>query len=285
MLMKHPTTSTVQNKSRIIAEGGIVYILYAGILWSAKLTSGLSAWQEDLFGHKVITTILAMVLLPAIIMWFTSKPGNIALITKDTLKKAWHSCGKSLSVMMPITALSFPVIQALGYSFKDWIGASVIGFWHLVAFLLLCRVFKKQQQDDDVFPARRDLIRIISLFSFSVIITGVLHSIHTKAAQIFIALIFVGQAEEFIFRGYFQTRLNQAFGKSYSLFGYSFGWGLISASLLFGLMHSLSPGDPWHWAWGIWTAIAGLCFGIIRDKGGSFVASGLVHGIIWSMAS
>ena len=53
-----------------------------------------------------------------------------------------------------------------------------------------------------------------------------------------------GFGEEFAFRGYFQSRLNQAFGRPMCLFGIQFGVGLIIASVLFGLLHAFDDYDP-----------------------------------------
>ncbi len=233
-----------------------------------------------MFEGNILTIFTGMIVLPALVMWRRNGSGHPPEFSKSALNKAISISGKSLSVMMPVTFLSFPVIQMLGFNFLSWQGAIIITMWHLAAVPLLCRIFQNEAQTKDQLLTNRDLGWLLSLFTVAVGITFLLNSIHPVAARLFIALIFIGQAEEFLFRGYIQTRLNQVFGKPFSLLGLSFGWGIILASLLFGLMHVLSPGNPWHWAWGFWTFFGGLCFGVIREKGGSFVASGLVHGII-----
>ncbi|NIV10024.1 MAG: CPBP family intramembrane metalloprotease [Aliifodinibius sp.] len=98
-------------------------------------------------------------------------------------------------------------------------------------------------------------------------------------ANIIIALVFVGFMEEFFFRGYMQPRLNLAFEKRFNFMNLRFGWGLILTSALFGFIHVVSPGDnPMQWAWGLWTFVGGFGFGVIREKGGSFLAPAVVHG-------
>ncbi|MFT4216915.1 MAG: CPBP family glutamic-type intramembrane protease [Micropruina sp.] len=52
------------------------------------------------------------------------------------------------------------------------------------------------------------------------------------------------------------------------------------ASLLFGLAHRQSPVGAGLAGWALWTTVAGLLFGYIRAKAGSFVASGIVHGVL-----
>ncbi len=97
--------------------------------------------------------------------------------------------------------------------------------------------------------------------------------------------VFSGFGEEFIYRGYFQSRLNQAFGHPIRLFGIPFGAGLVIASLLFGLLHVLNSYDPalgfsslaWGELWG--NLLAGLFFGVIREKSGSILAPAIAHGL------
>ena len=102
---------------------------------------------------------------------------------------------------------------------------------------------------------------------------------------------FVGFGEEAIFRGYVQSRLNDAFGRPYQFFGIKYGWGLVIASALFGLTHvgittSLITGQVnLQWAWGFWTFFGGLVFGLVREKSNSILASALLHGLPQAIAS
>lgn len=93
--------------------------------------------------------------------------------------------------------------------------------------------------------------------------------------------LFVGPAEELLFRGYIQSRLNQVFGRPRRFFGVPWGWGLLVSSLLFGLWHVVfRPTDPTAWLHGLWTVFAGLVFGYLREKTGSLVAPALLHGVL-----
>ena len=94
-----------------------------------------------------------------------------------------------------------------------------------------------------------------------------------------------GFGEEFIYRGYFQSRLNQAFGRPVQMFSIQFGIGLVIASLLFGLLHVFNSYDPavgfsslaWGDLWG--NFLAGLFFGVIREKTGTLLAPAIAHGL------
>ncbi len=97
--------------------------------------------------------------------------------------------------------------------------------------------------------------------------------------------VFSGFGEEFIYRGYIQSRLNQAYGRPLRVFGIQFGAGLVIASLLFGLLHVFASYDPavgfsslaWGELWG--NLLAGLFFGVIREKSGTILAPAIAHGL------
>ncbi len=92
-------------------------------------------------------------------------------------------------------------------------------------------------------------------------------------------LIFVGFLEEFFFRGYVQSRLNDVFGRPYQLAGVSIGLGLFISAVLFGLLHPLTALEGLPWPWAVWTATGGILFGFIREKSGSVLACAIAHGL------
>jgi membrane protease YdiL (CAAX protease family) len=99
-----------------------------------------------------------------------------------------------------------------------------------------------------------------------------------------------GLGEEIFFRGYIQSRLNQAFGRPVRFLGADFGLGLIGSSLLFGFIHVLNTVDyfsgRWDLAWWWWlpNLVTGLFYGYLREKTGSILAGGVVHGFTDVMA-
>lgn len=104
-------------------------------------------------------------------------------------------------------------------------------------------------------------------------------------SAVLLPLLVVGPGEELLFRGVVQTRLDQALGRPWRIFSADLGWGWVIASVLFGLAHFCTPVAYGQGGWALWTAVSGLLFGYIRAKGGSFVASGLVHGAILAVAA
>ena len=86
-------------------------------------------------------------------------------------------------------------------------------------------------------------------------------------------LFFVALPEEFFYRGYFQTRLNEVFPRKFLIFGVPFGYGLPIACVYFAFGHSLVSVQWWHFA----TFFPGLAFGLLREKTGGPLAGALFH--------
>ena len=86
-------------------------------------------------------------------------------------------------------------------------------------------------------------------------------------------LFFVAIPEEFFYRGYLQTRLNQVFPRRWAALGVRFGPGLVIACLYFAFGHSLVTFRWWHFA----TFFPGLLFGGLRERSGSTLPGALFH--------
>lgn len=71
--------------------------------------------------------------------------------------------------------------------------------------------------------------------------------------------IWAGVAEELFFRGVLQER-----------------FGLIPASILFGLVHIPSPR---HWHYGLWAAVASLYLGWVYALSGNLLTVMILHGV------
>jgi membrane protease YdiL (CAAX protease family) len=86
-------------------------------------------------------------------------------------------------------------------------------------------------------------------------------------------LFYVAIPEEFFYRGYFQTRLNEVFPRKFLIFGVPIGWGLPIACLFFAFGHSLVQVQWWHFA----TFFPGLAFGWLRERTSQVAAGALFH--------
>lgn len=84
---------------------------------------------------------------------------------------------------------------------------------------------------------------------------------------------FVAIPEEFFYRGYFQTRLNEIFPRKYLIFGVPMGWGAVWATLFFAFGHSLVQFQWWHFA----TFFPGLIFAWMRERNNGIISGAMFH--------
>jgi len=86
-------------------------------------------------------------------------------------------------------------------------------------------------------------------------------------------LFFVAIPEEFFYRGYFQTRLNELLPRRFLIFGTPVGWGAVLATLFFAFGHSVVHLQWWHFA----TFFPGMVFAWMRERTGGVVTGAIFH--------
>jgi membrane protease YdiL (CAAX protease family) len=111
----------------------------------------------------------------------------------------------------------------------------------------------------------------------------------TSLEQAFLSTLWLffgaGFGEEILFRGYCQSRINEAFGRPWTLLRVQFGPGLLVSSLLFGFIHALNTVDyfagqfSFAWLWMLVNFFAGLFLGVLRERTGSIFPGAIVHGL------
>ncbi|MFT4628316.1 MAG: membrane protease YdiL (CAAX protease family) [Myxococcota bacterium] len=89
-------------------------------------------------------------------------------------------------------------------------------------------------------------------------------------------LVFVAIPEEFFYRGYMQTRLDEVFAPRWRILGADIGWGLVITCGLFAIGHSVVTFQWWH----PFIVFPSLVFGWMRAKTGDVMAGALFHA--WS---
>jgi membrane protease YdiL (CAAX protease family) len=174
-------------------------------------------------------------------------------------------------------------VNRLGLDPNQMSGGAYIALMELAGIVVLLWVINRQKT---VPFGRQNLITILLLLLIPIVVALAMGRLSVVVISTVIwQFIFSGFGEEFTFRGYFQSRLNQAFGRPLMLFGIQFGVGLIVSSLLFGLWHAFNTYDPavglssLAWGWALSTFMAGLFLGVIREKTGSLLAPGIAHGL------
>ena len=86
-------------------------------------------------------------------------------------------------------------------------------------------------------------------------------------------LFYAAIPEEIFYRGYMQSRLDEAFGTPWTVFGAAVGPGLLLTAVLFAFGHSLVFFQWWHVA----IVVPALAFGWMRSRTGEVMAGAIFH--------
>ncbi len=267
---------------RVLAllEVVLVYALTQALLQFWKSTA-IPQWEVRNLGWSY-TGILIMVGIPSLLMWLA--------------RRSWTEYGVSLAnwpanldtglkaYVVRIIPLAVGVLgaQSLGMDYRR-LGGAFVAATELVALVLMIRILNRQKP---VRSGRKNLIVTVLLLCFPIALALALGSFRPVLISTTVwQFVFSGFGEEFVYRGYVQSRLNEAFGRPLHCSGIQFGPGLIIASLLFALLHAFNTYDAavglrsMAWGWALWTFVGGLFFGVIREKTGTLLAPGIAHGL------
>ena len=272
--------STRTARLMIVTEVAFILVLFFYLLGVFR-SWGFGDWQAPLFGKAILSSILLFFVLPlSTLILRRRNPGAYGL-TKDNLGQHARLALLALQVVLPATIL-FPVIGLLGTDLEHWLGSFILTVGFVAAGVVMLRYTRRVKNITETQISVKGFFAYVGLLIAGVGLVYLFQPISELIARIIIVLIFVGFLEEFFFRGYLQTRLNDVFGKPYSLYNVNFGAGLILASVIFGLFHPLSVTNQMllPWAWALWTATSGLIFGFLREKSGGIVTPALLHGVM-----
>jgi membrane protease YdiL (CAAX protease family) len=253
-----------------------IFIVFLLICWAFDTTS-LAAIQRQYLHWNYFSHVIMVAL--AI--------GAMAIGKKDftsygfTLRK-WRS-DLSVALICLISAAGYvPSLVSPAIA-----GSGPINTLFVVAGVLLALWLVLNKKNEGI--AQESGVRIFWLIiSIPVIFAIVLGMVGfgIVSSTIVFQFYFAGFGEEILFRGYFQSRLNQDFGRPWRIKGVSFGPGLLITSALFGVLHILNPFNPLmgkfevDLLWGITSFFGGLLFGFLREKTGTVLSASLGHGLL-----
>lgn len=164
--------------------------------------------------------------------------------------------------------------------FSRIIGLAIVG---VPAFLAVLVVLRTRGRIIEHIPPWVTVPVIFALLGVPVVVAAHFHrpSMLLTALWCFFG---AGFGEEIFYRGYIQSRVDEAFGLPFRLLGFEFGMGLLASSLLFGLVHVLDTVDyfaghfNFGWGYGVQNFFEGLFYGCVRAKTGSVLPGAIMHG-------
>jgi membrane protease YdiL (CAAX protease family) len=275
-----PATST-KTKLLALLEVLLVFAALEGleVLWRS---TGIPQWEVQNLGWSY-TGMFLWVAVPALLIWLPRR--NWAEYGVSAVNWPTNLDIGIKAFLVALIPLVFGVGGAiqLGLDTNRVTGGLLVATMEVASLALMVWILNRQKP---VKSGRRNMISILLLLLLPILVALAMGGLNVVIVSTVVwQFVFSGFGEEFAFRGYFQSRLNQAWGRPIRLFGIQLGAGLIIASLLFGLWHADNTYDPaigvssLAWGWGLWTFVAGLFFGVIREKTGTLVAPGLAHGL------
>jgi membrane protease YdiL (CAAX protease family) len=269
-------------KAKLLAlvEILLVYGVFQGLAQVWRYTEALK-WETRNLGWSYIGGLLFFI--PALVIWLA--------------RRNWADYGVSLAnwptnldIGIKAYLVSFiPYVfglgglRLLGLDYRQLAGGALAALATILAIAIMIRILNRHKP---VASGRANLILTAMLLLLPVGIALAMGKLSLLIVSTVIwQFVLSGFGEEFMFRGYIQSRLNQSFGRPYQAFGIQFGPGLLIAALLFGLMHAFNGLNPaiglasMSWGWALWTFLGGLFGGIIREKTGTLLAPGIAHGL------
>jgi len=252
------------------------------LLEALRLAPGvaeLQRWETRVLGASYFTGIL-MVAVPIVVV----------VVSKGSLEDYGlpvRSWGRSLSgglagymwLLAPNLVLFFAGVYGLGVASMP-VSLLVSGVTLLALFMVLRRLASPGPP-----RPRRDLALLVLLAVSPLAVSALEGSLSLRFVSTLVwELVFGGAAEEILYRGYVQGRVNEEFGRPWRLMGVCFGPSLLVSSALFGVAGALGTATWMSLGWlslavGVHGAALGLFYGFMREATGDVGASSVANGL------
>jgi membrane protease YdiL (CAAX protease family) len=267
-------------KAKAVIEVVVVFAL----IWLVLALVGLSPlgeWERQITGRFNFIEYTLIIAITLLVLVITHKnPASYGI----SFRNLRYHLNIAVTAFLPV-ALSYLPIAFIGNNHKTWWGSLIMTGVVIVELLLLGWMLRRK-------PTRNESGIVVGALLFITLPNLTQQApLENPATGFVYYLFFLGFGEELLFRGYIQSRLNDAWGRPFRFYGVPWGWGLVITSLLFALMHVINIGslvsgnwqlEPW---WGLWTFFGGLVNGFVREKTGSIVAPSILHGLPQAIAT
>jgi membrane protease YdiL (CAAX protease family) len=239
--------------------------------------------EVALLGWSYISGAL-LILVPVAILFITERSFSRYGLTLENWRVGLGVGMKCYLIrIVPLGALF--LMNRLGYMYTELVASVVISMGEAVAVYLFLKWIGEKPLGGKG-NHRVDLTVMVGLLALPIAVGYMMNRLSLQVAStVAWQFLFSGFGEEIRYRGYYQSRVNEEFGRPWTLMGVAFGPGLLVSSALFALSHALNTFNPFQgrfelaWGWALFTFFGGLFFGLIREKTGSIIAPGIAHGL------
>lgn len=255
--------AAIRSKVSALLECAVLFGLAVLVFSELRAVGAVRAVDAQL-GERPFVEYAALALLTPLILLLSRR--NFSWYGLNARPWRYHM-GIFAAAFLPVFLLS----AALAWiPWTTWPGTALVCVLATALLALTLWMLRRQPEATGIIP-----VAALLPLLFALNLPG--RSINPLLNLVFFYLL-VGPAEEMLFRGAIQSRLNLAFGRPNNTVGVQWGWGLPAAALLFGAWHvALNPGAITQ---AVWATFAGLIFGVVREKSGSSLAPALLHGVL-----
>ncbi len=270
----------------------MVFIIFYVIVWAYGSTE-FADLELDVLRWSYVAGFL-IILIPVSILLLTQRDFEPYGLTRKRWK---YNLDVGLTcyvvLLIPYGLMLARVLRTRINATEDIVGSVVTAFGYLIAIYLLLLILRWRERLKEPEGGTKNqpastlnLVLLIILLFFPIFMGFYLNRLTLKVVStVTWQFVFSGFGEEILYRGYFQSRINQEFGRPYNILGVNFGIGLIIASLFFTFAHIMNPFNPFAgrfelaWWSGFSSFFTGLFLGLVREKTKSIIAAGIAHGL------
>jgi membrane protease YdiL (CAAX protease family) len=263
------------------------FIVMQGVGRVFNHMTGLYDLEVSLYGWSFAGSLI-FVLIPALMILLSGQKFTTFGLTIEHWPTDLNTGMMAYLVLIILPwGMGFGILALKDIPLHTGISAVVLILTYIIATITILLLMRRQnlKPPATIHQGRHNLIFLTVLLMTPILFGLFLGSLSgTLVVTVIWQFFCSGFGEEFVWRGYVQTRLNQGFGRPWQVLGVRFGPGLILASLIFGLTHAFNSYQSGQgltglsWWWAAEATAAGLFFGILREKTGNILASGIAHG-------
>lgn len=263
--------------SRALALAEVLGVYVVGVTVHYLTPDGWVRAQQRLCGYPFLSDVQFEFLPVALVWLLTRRPAAmLGLSLQGWRGHLWTGLMVG-GIFSTCFGPAHGVLPLLGTCERDWLGGAVLTAFTLLAIPATLLLLRRRPGILSQGAAPRPAV-LVAFVPVAAIAGIALARVSWMAAAVLFMVAFVCLGEELLFRGYFQSRLNEAFGRPFSWCGVRWGWGLVITAALFGLIHPLGLPQP-AWALALPTTVAGFVFGLVREKTGSIYAAAACHAV------
>ncbi|MFH2112300.1 MAG: CPBP family glutamic-type intramembrane protease [Candidatus Bathyarchaeota archaeon] len=267
-------------RGRSIVEAVAVFAAIAAVQYLAPGVAQLARWETRALGESYFLGLLTAAVPLLALVASKGSLEDYGLIVSDWRASLSRGLIGYLYLLLPNLVLFLMTVTLASVTYLP-VSLFVSGVTFFAMFLALGHLSLGGSP-----RTRRDLALIAILLGAPLIISAVFGSLTFRLASAVVwELVFGGVAQEVLYRGYVQSRVNEEYGRPWSYMGVVFGPGLLVSSGLYGLAGAMSGFRPWSDLYalslpvGIHGLALGLFLGFLREATGDIGASSVANGL------